>query len=206
MAIVSAAKHFRVILTGAVFRLFTDHKPLVQWLNRPPVNDRHARWLVTLQDMNFDIHYVEGKNNVLADLLSRPPGVEKSSFEALHKEVYVNAIALGVLSEKLREAQTDGFIESCKIEPEFHKVIDGYHFTDDSGEMRLLATPGFAEVVVKSIHNLGHFGRRRTYNTVKKNYFWPGMHTMVYSFVRSCQDCQKNKISRKMPRPCQSYV
>ena len=45
-----------------------------------PVNDRHARWLVTLQDMTFTIHYVKGEDNVLADLMSKPDGIEKSSF------------------------------------------------------------------------------------------------------------------------------
>ena len=146
LPIATAIKHFRVILTGATFRLFKDHKPLNHWLTRPPVNDRHARWLVSLQDMNFDIHYVEGKYNVLADFLSRPIGAEKSSFEVLHNEVNVNAIALGVLSEKLRDAQTDSFVKSCNIEPTCLKVIDGYYITNESGRLSLLDPSEFTEV------------------------------------------------------------
>ena len=97
LAMVTPVKHFRVILRGSTFRVYTDHQPLVYWLTHPPVNDRPARWLVALQDISFDIHYVKGIDNVLADLMSRPNGIDKSSYEELHDEVRVNAISLGVL-------------------------------------------------------------------------------------------------------------
>ena len=73
--------------------------------------------------------------------------------------------------KKLRDAQTDNFIKSCNIEPTGLKVINGYHFTNESGKLRLLVPPEFTEVVRKSIHTLGHFGRRSTYNTKKKSYY-----------------------------------
>ena len=92
LAIVHSIKHFKVILQGYKFRIFTDHKPLTYWLSRPSANDRHARWLVSLQDMDFSIHYVKGIDNVLADLMSRPAGVNKSSYAQLHNDIQINAI------------------------------------------------------------------------------------------------------------------
>jgi len=38
---------------------------------RPPANERHARYLQTLEEFNFEICYVKGKENISADYLSR---------------------------------------------------------------------------------------------------------------------------------------
>ena len=205
LAMVVAIKHFRVILRGNTFRVFTDHKPLLYWLTRPPANDRHARWLVTLQDMTFDIHYVKGVDNVLADLMSRPTGIAKSSYEDLHDQVSINSVSMGILSERLRDAQTEEFVATCKIAPEYLKIIDGFHYTNETGHLRLLVPQEFTEAVIKGVHTLGHFGRRRTYNTIVKSYFWPKMAKEVNAFVRSCFECQQNKVSNKVTRVYQKF-
>ena len=75
---VLAVKYFRHLLVGTSFVVYTDHKPLTKWLSKPPVNDRHARWITQVQDLIQDIQYVKGVDNVLADLLSRPRGLLKS--------------------------------------------------------------------------------------------------------------------------------
>ena len=99
---VVAVKHFMVILRGNTFRVFTDHKPLLSWLTRSAANDRHARWLVTLQDMTFDIHYVKGVDNVLADLMRRPTGIAKSSYEDLHDQVSINSVTTLASAQAIR--------------------------------------------------------------------------------------------------------
>ena len=75
---VLAVKHFRHLLIGTPFTVYTDHKPLLKWLTRPPVSERHARWLTQVQDIIEKIEYIPGPDNVLADLLSRPRGLLKS--------------------------------------------------------------------------------------------------------------------------------
>ena len=73
-----AIKHFRHLLVGTPFVVYTDHKPLLKWMNKPPVNERHARWITQVQDLLGEIKYIAGPENVLADLLSRPRGLLKS--------------------------------------------------------------------------------------------------------------------------------
>ena len=70
-AIVWSVKSLRVFLEGRRFVVESDHAPL-QWLDRVKLtNQRLLRWSLTLQEFSFDIVHVKGKDNVVADYLSR---------------------------------------------------------------------------------------------------------------------------------------
>ena len=73
LAIYSAVRHFRHILEGRQFTIFTDHKRLVYAFRAPA--DRHSsreiRQLDFILQFTSDIRYIEGKNNAVADALSR---------------------------------------------------------------------------------------------------------------------------------------
>lgn len=71
LAVVLAVQHFAVYLMGATFRLYTDHKALLQLNRLKTANGRLARWALILQDYNFDIIYRPGECNGHADALSR---------------------------------------------------------------------------------------------------------------------------------------
>lgn len=72
-AVVWACNHFRVYLESKRFKLFTDHKALNWMLTTSKLNPKMARWVTTLQGFKFDIAHVKGKENVVADALSRLP-------------------------------------------------------------------------------------------------------------------------------------
>ena len=72
LAIVSALTGWSHYLDGAVsVRVLTDHKSLVYFQTQPMLSGRQARWLETLSRFAFDIEYVKGATNVVADALSR---------------------------------------------------------------------------------------------------------------------------------------
>ena len=79
LAIVKACEHWAGYLEGSQCPILvrTDHQPLT-WLNsRPVVTARLARWVVRLTGYNFKIDYVKGKENVVADALSRRSDMEQ---------------------------------------------------------------------------------------------------------------------------------
>ena len=114
--------------------------------------------------------------------------------------VSINAITSALLSEKLKTSQSKAFLEACAVPPDNLKIVDGFYFDNSTGILRLLVPPDFSQNLIKNIHELGHFGRRRTYNTIVKNYFWPKMHKEINLFVKACEDCQRNKTSKKEVR------
>ena len=69
----ASIQHFRYFLEGCQFSLFTDHKPLAFALNK--VSDawsaRQQRQLSVISEYTMDIRHVAGKDNVVADALSR---------------------------------------------------------------------------------------------------------------------------------------
>ncbi|XP_055378909.1 putative actin-fragmin kinase DDB_G0287957 [Condylostylus longicornis] len=71
LAIVWATKYFRPYLYGTKFLIRTDHQPL-KWLHslKEP-NAKLQRWRIRLNEYDFEIDYVKGKENRVADFLSR---------------------------------------------------------------------------------------------------------------------------------------
>jgi transposase InsO family protein len=68
--------HFRYMLDGRRFAIFTDHKPLTYALARvsEPWTARQSRQLFYVAEFTSDIRHIAGAANVVADTLSRPPG------------------------------------------------------------------------------------------------------------------------------------
>lgn len=71
LAIVWACKYFRPYLFGQKFTLYTDHKPLTYVISLKNPNGRLIRWRLTLEEFSYEIKYREGRQNVVADGLSR---------------------------------------------------------------------------------------------------------------------------------------
>jgi hypothetical protein len=71
LAIIQALTSWRHYLHGSKFVVRTDHKSLQFFQTQPMLSGRQARWKDVLANFDFDIEYVEGKANVVADGLSR---------------------------------------------------------------------------------------------------------------------------------------
>ena len=56
---------------GKKFTLMTDHISLKYFFSQTDLNARQARWLSFLSEFDMDIKHIRGKENKIADALSR---------------------------------------------------------------------------------------------------------------------------------------
>lgn len=87
LAIVWAIKRFRQYLLGRKFTIKTDHQALKWLANKPDPASRLLRWRLKLEEYEFEIEYVKGKHNVVADALSREPHIENPEINSTHDEL-----------------------------------------------------------------------------------------------------------------------
>ena len=71
LALLCSVKHFAFYLFGKSFTVTMDHKALEHLFDSSMLNNRLWRWQMQLQDYDFNIVYRPGKDNEIADSLSR---------------------------------------------------------------------------------------------------------------------------------------
>jgi hypothetical protein len=74
LAVFSTIRHFRCMLEGRQFTIFTYHRPLIGALSRvsEPRTARQQPHLSYISEFSSDIQHVAGEANTVADSLSRP--------------------------------------------------------------------------------------------------------------------------------------
>ena len=76
LGVLFGIKKFREYLQGRSFIIKTDHQPLVSLLHKPIAtiaNERLRDMIADLFEFNFEVVYVPGKENQIADFLDRVP-------------------------------------------------------------------------------------------------------------------------------------
>lgn len=197
LAIVWAIKKLRGYLEGYHFTVVTDHQALRYLDSLKEPTGRLARWVVTLQQYDFDIMYRKGSMNHMADLLSRKPLPTLSAmsttcpwYQRMIKEVADHP-------EKHPEYQ----IREGKLYRRFWDPSD-LSDTEPHREWKLcIPTPQRPELLAENHDHptAGHLGIAKTIARLALRYYWPGMFREAASYVRRCISCQKFKSDQRGP-------
>ena len=71
LGVVEALKEFRTMILGYPIDVYTDHK---NWVTDKQINNpRVMRWRLLIEEFAPTVHYIPGKDNDVADALSRLP-------------------------------------------------------------------------------------------------------------------------------------
>ena len=73
LALILAIQQFEVHLTSSTSPIvvLSDHNPLSFLHKLKNNNERLLRWSLLLQEFNLDIKHIQGKDNIIPDVLSR---------------------------------------------------------------------------------------------------------------------------------------
>ncbi|KAH0764885.1 hypothetical protein KY285_000756 [Solanum tuberosum] len=107
-AVVFALKIWGNYLYGVHVDMFTDHKSLQYVFTQKELNLRHTRWLEFLKDYDMSVHYHPGKENVVADALSRLSMGSVAHVEEEKKELTKDVHRLACLGVHLMSISDGG--------------------------------------------------------------------------------------------------
>jgi RNase H-like domain found in reverse transcriptase/Reverse transcriptase (RNA-dependent DNA polymerase)/Integrase zinc binding domain/Chromo (CHRromatin Organisation MOdifier) domain len=122
LAIITALKEWRHYLHGAKCTVVTDNKALIYLQTQKDLSSRQARWAEVLAEFDLLIVYRPGKDNKVADALSRRP--DHQNMGKMETEV----------EQKERERQ---------------RVMQVWQVKDDGAQ---LSVAGISSVVVEGVH------------------------------------------------------
>ena len=72
LALILSLEHFEIYVSNSdPLVVYTDHNPLLFLQRSAFSNRRLLRWSLALQELPLEIRHVKGKDNVVADCLSR---------------------------------------------------------------------------------------------------------------------------------------
>ncbi|GJU14593.1 putative reverse transcriptase domain-containing protein [Tanacetum coccineum] len=137
---------------------------------REELNMRQRRWLELLADYDCEIRYHLGKENVVADALSRKERIKPLRVRSLVMTIHPK------LPTQILEAQTEAIKEE-NIKDENLRGMD------KSFEIRPDGTRCFDKM----------------YQDLKKLYWWPNMKAIIIEYVGKCLTCSRVKAECQKP-------
>ncbi|PKI58104.1 hypothetical protein CRG98_021483 [Punica granatum] len=186
-ALVRALETWQHYLWSKEFIIYTDHESLKHLKGQGKLNRRHARWIEFIEMFPYVIQYKQGKENMVADTLSRryalvsTLGAKFLGFEHF-KELYEHDPDFAATFAACEKGVFD----------KFHRH-EGYLFHEN----RLcIPKSSMRELLVRESHGgglMGYFGVVKTLDILKEHFFWPHMKRDVERICSRCTTCKKAK-------------
>ena len=188
LGIFLSVKHFKHILEANEFTILTDHKPITfAFLQKnEKASPRQQRQLQYISQFSTKIQHVSGKDNIVADTLSRIESVS-------------TIIDFDIIADKQLDNEE---LEQLKKNPSMNfkssTLPSGKTLWCDTSMSRIrpYVPQEFRQQVFQHIHGFSHPGISSTVKQVTEKYIWPDMKKQVREWAKTCVSCQKCKVSR----------
>lgn len=201
LAIYLAIKHFKHLLEGRTFIIYTDHRPLTHAMNAhsDKYTPREIRYLDFISQFSTNIQHIKGEDNTVADTLSRSD---------------ITSITQDILSHELiaKEQESDSTLQnvltntSLKLEKFPLPFGDKVFLCDTTRDTpRPYIPPTLRKQVFLFLHGLSHPGKRATLKLISQRFVWPNMNTDIREWTTTCLECQKCKIHKHTKTPTGTF-
>ena len=216
LALMKALAHWRPHLAGSTIpvTVLTDHANLTFWKSPHKVNCSIARWFAELQEYHLKIQHVPGKLHTSADLLSRPPGVDRGETDnqditLLQPDAFIRLSSTEEPKDKWWELERWIGTAQQKYPAEIaewikhHQAVMNYSHNDNNlkhwrvrGKIAVPPDDIRKKEILHQFHDLeirGHQGRDPTITAVCQHFWWPNINEWIAQYVKGCANCQQNK-------------
>ncbi len=205
IAVMFGLDMFKPYYYGNRVSVMTDHGNL-RWLMDHQQKGRLARWQLFLQQYDFDLHYVKGEHNPVADALSRDidtnvriaaiTGLTNKRKQQVVVEIPMKGKDLFKDIKWAEEQLKDPIImDDMEREPtRFKKTEDVVYRQMDNG-LRLYIPDHIVDRAIKIAHGsnqAAHGGMQKTSYHLR-HYWFPSFRKRIERYCRSCLTCAKAK-------------
>ncbi|KAL5850318.1 hypothetical protein ACOSQ4_008331 [Xanthoceras sorbifolium] len=202
LAIVYAVQKWRAYLHGNRFTIKTDHHSLKYFLEQKITTLMQQKWLTKLLGYDYVISYKKGKENVVADGLSRAfQEEEEPSYLALTatKPAWVQEVIESYYKDPKATALIPELLIGSQANQEFtmkEGILrkNGVIYVGSYGNLR--------QKLIEEAHSSamgGHSGIQGTMKRLQLYFFWDSMLKEVSARVLECTVCQENKSLHSKP-------
>ena len=163
---------------------------------------------------NLTFNYTPGRQNSVADTLSRPPNNQHTI-----EYMYVSIDFPRKGAEDFRKAQLEDDYIKTIINSFENNDENGIHYTsrgfimldgilyrfcadEDTENGQLVVPESLRNTILYNYHDeptAGHYGVSRTIDRITAHYYWPKMRAEITDYVRACLQCKKYKPSNTKP-------
>ena len=204
LAVIHCLKKVKLYLLGRKFVIKTDHQALQFLKPHNALSDRLIRWMLYLQNFDFEFVHVKGVDNHIPDLLSRKPFDQDVTLDKKTKEFVVALLPIDNKDTVEKKLKQIGPLQIA--DPFFSKVINektnGY--SQENGilyrvkihpDSKVICLPfELLDQIVLYLHQeLGHAGTGKTYSVLQCYFYRKNLYKEVKRIVRCCDLCQKSK-------------
>ena len=210
LSIYSAILHFRHMLEGRRFQIFTDQRPLTSAFmkGRDPVSNRQRNQLALISEFCTDLAYLPGVQNVVADALSRQFDddiIVVNTVANRLADVNLESLAASQLEDpNCRSGAADTSLAVRKMR--FPGMTKDLWCDTSLGRPRILVPETWRKKVFTAIHNLAHPSGKSTLHIVLRSYVWRNARRDVLAWAKACESCARSKVSRHARAPVGSIA
>jgi hypothetical protein len=156
-----------------------------------------ACYIAFLADFNFKLVHLPRKRNQ-ADPLSRRPDHNDGSNDnnettALPDELFARAIEISILERQTHQLQKENN-ELCLAWKKKYRIYqDEWKVWWKAGLLVVLDNKQLRHTFLQDYHDTptsGHPGVWKTYQVLRRDYWWPNLHKDVEDYVKGCATCQ----------------
>ncbi|XP_048338343.1 uncharacterized protein LOC125424948 [Sphaerodactylus townsendi] len=197
----------------APFQVWSDHKNLAALSTPLKMSAKQLRWADFFSRFQFTVHFFPGKNNKLADALSRLPKGTDSSLRAIPRTILSPVqLGLAVTRSQASSQQTPPSPDIPDfVSPFLHQLMEagrGDVPTAESDPLLRLeggvwrrgecwyVPPSLRKSVLLAGHDArqaGHFGFLKTLHLLCRQFWWRSMRKDIESYIKGCPVCAEAK-------------
>ena len=189
-AVVQALKFWRHYLIHREFTIYSDHEALRYLHSQQKLSARHGRWVEILQEFSFSLRHRPGRENKVADALSRRQHTLQVSQAAI-----TGFDRLPLIYQDCPDFRA--YLGSIATHQPNYRVEAGYLFFRD----RLCIPSGSTrDFLIWELHGggmAGHFGVTKTIQATESCYYWPPLRRDVRRIIGRCSICTIGKLTKQ---------